>query len=71
MTQLADNAARQLAFVDEFWFGPSTKGSGLAAVRPVGPSLSGLKVSGRKSRGRLAAALAAGLIVVLVAAFFV
>jgi hypothetical protein len=74
MTQLAEDTARQLAFVDEFWFGPSTKGTGLVAahtVRNLGPSLSGLKVSGKKSRSRLMAALAAGLVVVLAAGFFV
>jgi hypothetical protein len=72
MTQLAERTARQLAFVDEFWFGPSARGTGLPAPRTAGPSLSGLKVAGRKPRrSRLVAALGAGLVVVLVAAFFV
>jgi hypothetical protein len=70
-TLLSDpTTARQLAEVDEFWFGPSAKGAGLSAGR-AGPSLSGLRVGGRKAPNRLVAALAAGLVVVLVAAFFV
>jgi hypothetical protein len=70
-TQLSGQTARQLAFVDEFWFSPSGKGAGLGTVRAAGPSLSGLRVGGRKAPNRLVAALAAGLVVVLVAAFFV
>jgi hypothetical protein len=74
-TQLSGSAVRQLAYVDEFWFSPSAKGAGPAAGllngRGVGPSLSGLKVGGRKAPNRLVAAIAAGLVVVLIAAFFV
>jgi hypothetical protein len=69
-TLLSGQTARELAHVDEFWFGPSAKGAGLSAGR-AGPSLSGLRVGGRKAPNRLVAALAAGLVVVLVAAFFV
>ena len=74
-TQLSGSAVRQLAYVDEFWFSPSAKGAGPSAGflngRGVGPSLSGLKVGGRKAPNRLVAAIAAGLVVVLIAAFFV
>ena len=73
-TQLSDRSVSELACVDEFWFSPSG-GAGLnvgakSATRP-GPSLTGLRVGGRRAPKRLLAALAAGVVVVLVAAFFV
>jgi hypothetical protein len=69
-TRLSDRTALQLAYVDEFWFGPSVNGNGSSALR-AGPSLSGLTVGGRRAPRRLIAALAAGLVVVLLAGFFV
>ncbi len=70
-TQLRGHAALQLAYVDEFWFSPSAKGAGPSPNGAHGPSLSGLRVGGRRAPKRLVAALAAGLVVVLVAAFLV
>lgn len=69
-TQLRGSVARQLAYVDEFWFGPSANGS-LASALGRGPSRSGFRVSGRRAPRRTVAALAAGIVVVLVAGLLV
>lgn len=70
-TRLSDRTALQLAYVDEFWFGPSVNGTGNGSPGGRGPSLSGLKVGGRRAPRRLIAALAAGMVVVLLAGYFV